>query len=272
MVKNGSGLQNTNRRRRRGEGREKRRSREMTQREAEIDIDVEGEEREREEEIESEGRRRCRRRRRRRRLGLRLGPRLTSGARAKVEVGETRARNITPEFHAVYVAFVALLHGHIQLLYQHGDDSPFQTHPISMRISVVAICVYGLAALFGHAQFCSNYSQIFDYVIMVSGALYPVSLISVFIPNGLSCLLYIIWLIFSVVVVPWNFLVCSSQWILQMSRIALFNMTTYILVFKLLAYKALGWAVRWAVRLAVRLAMQLAMRWAGYYWVYDIFH
>lgn len=235
----------------------------MTQREAEIDIDVEGEEREREEEIVSEGRRRCRRRRLG--LGLRLEPRLTSRARAraraKVEVGETRARNITPEFHAVYVSFVALLHGHIQLLYQHGDDSPFQTHPISMRISVVAICIYGLAALFGHAQFCSNYSQIFDYVIMVSGALYPVSLISVFIPNGLSCLLYIIWLIFSVVVVPWNFLVCSSQWILQMSGIALSNMTTYILVFKLLAYKALGRALGWAMRQAMRRARGRAQWW-----------
>ncbi|KAI7997302.1 hypothetical protein LOK49_LG10G01082 [Camellia lanceoleosa] len=102
--------------------------------------------------------------------------------------------------HATFIALLILVIGLIQIEYQNRHDSPFQTHSKNMGIFLIAICIYGLVALFQLAQLCLNYSRFFSHLVLISRLLSTMSLVFVFLPNRLYWLPYMIWLVFIVIV------------------------------------------------------------------------
>ncbi|KAG5525642.1 hypothetical protein RHGRI_032075 [Rhododendron griersonianum] len=68
------------------------------------------------------------------------------GNRNSAIIGKATERISSAEWHALIFAKLGLLLDLIQIMYQNRSDSPFQTHPATMAISVTAICISGFAA------------------------------------------------------------------------------------------------------------------------------
>ncbi|XP_057510844.1 uncharacterized protein LOC130793243 [Actinidia eriantha] len=118
--------------------------------------------------------------------------------------------------HAAYVGWYGLLIDLIQINYQNSKDSPFETQPASMPISILAICFYGFGVAFKQKFKAEikrrNCMRAFKRAILISGVLSPASLISVLLPNGLGWIVYTVWAIFAVIVVAWNWILVINQW------------------------------------------------------------
>ncbi|KAI7979217.1 hypothetical protein LOK49_Contig446G00002 [Camellia lanceoleosa] len=131
---------------------------------------------------------------------------------------------------ATFIALLILVIGLIQIEYQNRHDSPFQTHSKSMGIFLIAICIYGLVALFQLAQLCLNYSRFFSHLVLISRLLSAMSLVSVFLQNRLYWLPYMIWLVFIVIVVglvTWDLIFRHlSQWHYKKITTTMLNLFT----------------------------------------------
>ncbi|GFY90874.1 hypothetical protein Acr_07g0010700 [Actinidia rufa] len=119
--------------------------------------------------------------------------------------------------HAAYLGWYGLLIGLIQINYQNSKESPFETHPASMPISILAICFYffgvALKQKFKAEIKRRNCTRALKRAILISGVLSPASLISVLLPNGLSWIVYAVWAVFAVIVVAWNWILVINQWL-----------------------------------------------------------
>ncbi|KAI8531922.1 hypothetical protein RHMOL_Rhmol11G0173500 [Rhododendron molle] len=137
-------------------------------------------------------------------------------------IGKATERISSAEWHALVLAKLGLLLNLIQIMYQNRSDSPFQTHPATMAISLAALCISGFAtaALLnskavkveeeeeqqatGHFLNCH---RILDMLVLISGIVTLSCLVSVFVPDGLG------WIVFvscastiSALLVGWRFL------------------------------------------------------------------
>ncbi|KAH7848584.1 hypothetical protein Vadar_004784 [Vaccinium darrowii] len=129
------------------------------------------------------------------------------------------------ELHVVVLAKLGLLLGLIQIMYQNRSDSPFETHPATMAISIAALCIYGIATALlkfkaskaveakedqqqkntGH--YFLYYHRILEVLVLISSMVTPSCLVSVFVSDGLGWIVFVSCAtIFSALVVAWNFL------------------------------------------------------------------
>ncbi|KAF7128027.1 hypothetical protein RHSIM_Rhsim11G0112600 [Rhododendron simsii] len=140
-------------------------------------------------------------------------------------IGKATEMISSAEWHALVFAKLGLLLNLIQIMYQNQSDSPFQTHPATMAISVAAICISGFAAATllnskavkveeedkEEQQTTGKYflycCRILDVLVLISGVVTLSCLVSVFITNGLG------WIVFvsctssiSALLVGWRFL------------------------------------------------------------------
>jgi len=112
----------------------------------------------------------------------------------------------SPPWHGVFKYFVPSLMAVVALKFDSKNIDPFETHPMNMWAFVISTCIYFLIlGLLKELQnSCANYDQILGHVLLLSGALSSVSLVSIILPTQLGRLIFIIWALLPI------FLVCRS--------------------------------------------------------------
>ena len=115
----------------------------------------------------------------------------------------SRARAFISSTAIVYFALLGLLAAIIQTT---AADS-FRTHRKTTQVFLMSVCIYILVLLLkelfelqGQQIIGDNYARVICHVILIIGALSPVSLVSVLVSERIIWLPYVIWFICSVIV------------------------------------------------------------------------
>ncbi|KAF7138879.1 hypothetical protein RHSIM_Rhsim07G0111500 [Rhododendron simsii] len=102
--------------------------------------------------------------------------------------------------HTVLAFIVPVLLSLLQIKYQGNQISPFETHPISMVISVASLLLYCLGY---HAKSrWPTYALVVSRGMVVFGSLSVVSLASILFPYSFGPVLYFLHVLFSAAEVP----------------------------------------------------------------------
>ncbi|KAI8531923.1 hypothetical protein RHMOL_Rhmol11G0173600 [Rhododendron molle] len=158
------------------------------------------------------------------------GPRMRDGRprggddhrRNSAVTGKATERISSAEWYALVSANLGLLLGLIQIMYQNRKDSPIETRPATMAVSLAALCISIFAAVAllkfkavkmeeeeeqqttGHFFYCC---RIRDMNVLISGVFTLSCLVSVFVADRL------VWIVFvscasivSALLVAWCFL------------------------------------------------------------------
>ncbi|KAF7138416.1 hypothetical protein RHSIM_Rhsim07G0111400 [Rhododendron simsii] len=97
--------------------------------------------------------------------------------------------------HNVLAFIVPVLLSLLQIKYQGNKISPFETHPISMEISVASLLFYCLGY---HAKSrWPTYALVVSRGMVVFGSLSVVSLASILFPDSFGPVLYALFVLFS---------------------------------------------------------------------------
>ncbi|KAI8021780.1 hypothetical protein LOK49_LG03G02522 [Camellia lanceoleosa] len=130
--------------------------------------------------------------------------------REEAAIALARERAFISSTAVVYFALLGLLAAIIQT-----TADPFRTHRKTMQVFLMSVCIYSLVLLLkelfelqGQRIIGDNYARIICHVILIVGALSPVSLVSVLVSERIIWLPYVIWFICSVIVLhleAWDF-------------------------------------------------------------------
>ena len=109
----------------------------------------------------------------------------------------------SPPCHGVFKYFIPSLMAVVALKFKNKNIDPFETHPVNMWAFVISTCIYFLilGILKELQNSCANYHQILGHIILISGALSSVSLLSLILPTQLGCLIFIIWALLPIILV-----------------------------------------------------------------------
>lgn len=120
-------------------------------------------------------------------------------------------------WHAVFAFLNPLLIGVMQVKCQGAKFSPFQTHPAEMRTFLLATVVYcfAFAANIKCRRRRTIYALLSGHVALISGSLSSISLFSIFLPMQWERLVFVSWIIFSVLVFRQFIIYWPFQWILK---------------------------------------------------------
>ncbi|KAK3195133.1 hypothetical protein Dsin_026443 [Dipteronia sinensis] len=105
-------------------------------------------------------------------------------------------------YHAVFGFLIPLLVAVLQVNNQGTNNHSFETHPANLWAFLLATLVYCFAfvADIKSQYYNSSYAQLYSLVVVISGSLSSVSLISVFLPDLLGRLIFVLWAFVSIFV------------------------------------------------------------------------
>ncbi|CAK9166867.1 unnamed protein product, partial [Ilex paraguariensis] len=94
----------------------------------------------------------------------------------------------SPPSHEIFKYLVPLLFAAVAMKCQVKNVDPFEARPINMWCFVIATIIYSitLGIMERNKNHAAKYLQIIDHVILVSGALSSVSLLSVLLAGSLG--------------------------------------------------------------------------------------
>ncbi|CAK9162521.1 unnamed protein product [Ilex paraguariensis] len=120
----------------------------------------------------------------------------------------------SPPSHEIFKYLVPLLFALVATKYQAKNEDPFEAHPINMWCFVIATIIYSIAlGIRKQNKICvAKYLQIIDHVILISGALSTVSLLSVLLPRFLGFLSFAV-MPFVLIIIAWNKLKHGFGWL-----------------------------------------------------------
>ncbi|CAK9159391.1 unnamed protein product [Ilex paraguariensis] len=120
----------------------------------------------------------------------------------------------SPPSHEIFKYLVPLLFAAVATKCQVKNEDPFEARPINMWCFVIATIIYGIALgiMERNKNHVAKYLHIIDHVILVSGALSSVSLLSVLLPCGLGFLSFAV-MPFVLIIIAWNKLKRGCCWL-----------------------------------------------------------